>query len=152
MDPSPGGRQNPSLVLLLAAHSNLSPGLPTPAPPDLASLLQPPTRTPPARYPGAPLPPLLGRESDSGRPRILLPRPASRASHPLARDPRGEGRRLEGSKCRVHLRWGGCRRDRDASRGNLVQTLQNRAPSLATRWAGSGEKSGRGGRGSGVVA
>lgn len=32
MDPSPGGGQNPSLVLLLAAHSNLSPGLPRPAP------------------------------------------------------------------------------------------------------------------------
>lgn len=150
MGRSPGGGQNPSLVP--PARGSLQPQPRPSPPPDLASLRQPPTRAPPARYPAAPLPPLLGLESRSRRPRILPPRPASRASHPLARDPRGEGRRLEGPECRVHLRWGGCRRGRDASRGNLVQTLQIRAPLLATRLAGSGERSDRGGRGSGVVA
>lgn len=56
---------------------------------------------------------------------------------------------MEGSECKIHLRWGGCRRGRDASRGNLVQTLQTRAPLLSTRRAEVGR--GAAGAGGGVV-
>lgn len=45
----------------------------------------------------SPLPPLLGREPGSGRPRILPPGPASRASHPLARGPPRGGVAVGGS-------------------------------------------------------
>lgn len=83
-----GKDQTPSLV-----PPAEGPGFPPP--PDLACQRQPLNRAPPARYPAAPLPPLLGRESGSGRRRILPPGPASSASHPLSRDPRGVGRRLE---------------------------------------------------------
>lgn len=135
---SPGRDQTPSLVPATGGSLHLSLGLPHPR------LRQPApaahSGAPSSRYPAPPLPPLLGRESGSGRPRILPSGPASCASHPLARDPWGEGRRLEGPMGRVHLRWGGCLRDRDASQGTLVQTLQLRAPLLATGPAGVGRR------------
>lgn len=120
----PGGTGPLPSSLLLGSRLSL--------PPDLACQRQPLFREPLARYPAAPLPPLLGWQSGSGWPRILPPWPTSGASHHLARDPRGEGRRLEGLVSSVHSRWGGCLSDHDASPGTLLQTLQRRVPALAT--------------------
>lgn len=133
MGQSRGGSQTPSLVLPAW-------GL---AQPPAQSIHAPRPRLPvsaahsgvPDRYPPAPLPPLLGREAGSWRPRILPPGPASCASHPSARDPRREGRRLDGQASSVHLRWGGCLPGRDVSSVNtLLHTLQLRARSLGTGW------------------
>lgn len=149
---SRGGSQTPSLVLPAW-------GL---AQPPAQSIHAPRPRLPvsaahsgvPDRYPPAPLPPLLGREAGSWRPRILPPGPASCASHPSARDPRREGRRLDGQASSVHLRWGGCLPGRDVS--SVITLSCTPCSSARVRWGLAGvensQRSSRGGKGSGVVA
>lgn len=113
-------------------------------PPDFDCQRQPLNPAPPTRYPAAPLPPLLGRESGSRRPRILPPRPASRASHPLARNPPGGGAAVGGSSEQRPLHWGGCFPGRDASPGTRTDTAAPRA--FARDWTQPGGKEERQGR------
>ena len=138
--------QTPSLTLPLGVRSASSPPIPAP----LTGAPQPVT-------PAAPLPPLLRRECGPRRPLILPPGPASRASHPAARDPAGgRGRRLE--------RRASGRRPPAPRRlppgplrcpGN--SRLDTGAPlAFARNWPGSGRARGAAregsGRGSGAVA
>lgn len=97
--------------LLLRAHSTSS------QPPSFACQRQPLPEAPPARYPAAPLPSLLGREPGPGRPRILPPRPTSCASHLLARDPARGGAPVGGSGRPRHLRRDGSLRGATLLRG-----------------------------------
>lgn len=114
-------------------------------PPDFDRQRQPLQPAPPTRYPAAPLPPLLGRESGSGRPRILPPRPASRASHPLARNPPRGGAAVGGSSEQSPLHRGGCFPGRNASPGTLGgHTAAPRA--FARDWTQPGGKEERQGR------
>lgn len=115
--------QTPSLTLPLGVRSASSPPIPAP----LTGAPQPVT-------PAAPLPPLLRRECGPRRPLILPPGPASRASHPAARDPAGgRGGGWRGGRAGgVHLRRGGCLPGRDAAPGTLVCILALRARSLGT--------------------
>lgn len=119
---------------------------PKPSPPlDFDRQRQPLQPAPPTRYPAAPLPPLLGRESSSGRPRILPPRPASRASHPLARNPPRGGAAVGGSSEQSPLHRGGCFPGRNASPGTLGgHTAAPRA--FARDWTQPGGKEERQGR------
>lgn len=134
-------------TLPLGVRSASSPPIPAPL-----------TGTPQPVTPAAPLPPLLRRECGPRRPLILPPGPASRASHPAARDPavgRGGGwrggraggrrppapRRLPPGPLRCP---GNSRLDTDTPRA------------FAQNWPGSGRARGAaregGGRGSGAVA
>ena len=104
----------------------------------------------PARYPPAPLPPLLGRESGSWRPRILPPGPASCASHPSARDPPEGGAAVgrSGKQCPPAL--GRLPPGPRRSLGNsLPDTAAPRA--FARDWLGSRTARGAAGAGRGVV-
>ncbi|KAK2086406.1 hypothetical protein P7K49_035831 [Saguinus oedipus] len=118
------------LSLLLRAHSTSSP------PPSFACQSQPLSVAPPARYPAAPLPRLLGRDPGPRRPRILPPRPASCASHLLVRDPARGRAPVGGSGQPRHLRRDGCLSGATVPRGLSARHCSSAR--LRSRLAGAG--------------